>query len=362
MNTVASVTRGERTLDRMRRYTTGSLVFVMVTFTVMAVIQAPDWPWRGVLFVAGALTTWLVAYWERGAPWWLATLAIGAAFAAWTWCVVAREFPLSSILVSMALLVVLHRRRPHRLVLLAVGLAVVLAPVAVVAMLRPAEAWLPWAATSTIIYVACLGLFLLNDYGWGLNLELDAARRDSAELAVARERYRFAADLHDIQGHTLHVIRLKMRLADRLMDSDPAAARAQLAEADRLVGETLQNTRRLAFGDRRVTLAGELANARAIAEAAGIQWSQAGDPATADDELLALTVREATTNLLRHAQATRVEVAIGAREVAVTNDGANEATTRIGGLGTLGDRLRGAGGGLDAGAVDGVYTTRAWLP
>lgn len=362
MNAVPSVTRGERTLDRMRRYTTGSLVFVMVTFTVMSVIQAPDWPWRGALVVAGGLTTWLVAHWERGAPWWLAALAIGAAFAVWTWCVAARAFPLSSILVSMALLVVLHRSRPRRLAFLAVGLAVVLAPVAVVAMVRPTEAWLPWAATSTIIYLACLGLFLLNDYGWGLNLELDAARRDSAELAVARERFRFAADLHDIQGHTLHVIRLKMRLANRLMDSDPTAARAQLAEADRLVGETLQNTRRLAFGDRRVTLAGELANARAIADAAGIQWTQSGDAAAADDELLALTVREATTNLLRHAQATRVEVAIGAREVSVTNDGASEATTRVGGLGTLGDRLRAAGGGLDAGAVGGVYTTRAWLP
>lgn len=362
MSSAAPITRGERTLDRMRRYTTGSLVFVMVTFTIMSTIQATDWLWRAALLAAGALATWLVAYWERPAPLWLAAIAIGAAIAVWTWCVVARQFPLTSVLPSMALLVVLHRRGPRRTLRLASGLAAVLVPVAVVATLRPDEAWLPWTMTAAIIYLACLGLFVLNDYGWGLNLELDAARRDSAELAVARERFRFATDLHDIQGHTLHVIRLKMRLAERLLDTDPQAARQQLAEADRLVAETLQNTRRLAFGDRRVTLAGELANARAIAEAAGIQWNETGDPAAADDELLALTVREATTNLLRHAQATRVEVALGVRSVSIANDGARGAATRVGGLATLGDRLRAAGGGLEAGAVDGLFTTRAWLP
>jgi two-component system sensor histidine kinase DesK len=47
------------------------------------------------------------------------------------------------------------------------------------------------------------------------NEELTGARAELARLAVARERERFARDLHDLLGHTLSVIALKAELADR---------------------------------------------------------------------------------------------------------------------------------------------------
>ena len=53
------------------------------------------------------------------------------------------------------------------------------------------------------------------------NEELRGARAELARLAVARERERFARDLHDLLGHTLSVIALKAELAGRLLPDRP---------------------------------------------------------------------------------------------------------------------------------------------
>ena len=53
------------------------------------------------------------------------------------------------------------------------------------------------------------------------NMELNEARAELADMAVAEERERFARDLHDLLGHSLSVIALKAELAGRLLADGP---------------------------------------------------------------------------------------------------------------------------------------------
>ncbi len=200
-----------------------------------------------------------------------------------------------------------------------------------------------------------------NRFWFGLYLEIDQARHDTAELAVMRERYRFAADLHDIQGQALHVSRMKLQLADTLLDRDPRLARSHIREVEQLIAETIAETRHLAYGERAVTLAGELANSESLVLAAGIALEVRGQAPIGHplDELFALMVRETTTNLLRHAHAEHVLVHLGPDFVRIVNDGVTDKTQALSGLARLEARFTAVGGTLETRRADGTFTTAA---
>ena len=90
---------------------------------------------------------------------------------------------------------------------------------------------------------------------WDVTMRLDKARTAEAEVAVLRERLRFAGDLHDIQGHQLQAIALKAQLAARLIGVDDELARRHAGDAHALALEALGETRELVQGYRRVGLA-----------------------------------------------------------------------------------------------------------
>ncbi|WP_307835304.1 sensor histidine kinase [Streptomyces adelaidensis] len=172
-------------------------------------------------------------------------------------------------------------------------------------------------------------------WAWNLAGRLDRARRLEAELAVRDERLRFAADLHDIQGHHLQAIALKSELAARLVELDPVRAAAEMREVRQLSVDALRDTRAVVRGYRRTTLDDEIANAGRVLAAAGIDARTALEPAAltagmADStrHLLGLVMREATTNVLRHSQARYAEVDYrvteGHAHLRVGNDGADE--------------------------------------
>ena len=102
------------------------------------------------------------------------------------------------------------------------------------------------------------------------NAQLMVARDEVAELAVSAERERMARDMHDILGHSLTVITVKAELAGRLIEVDPAKAKAEIADLERLSREALADVRATIGGFREVTLARELANAKSALTAAGI--------------------------------------------------------------------------------------------
>ncbi|MQA12952.1 MAG: histidine kinase [Pseudonocardiaceae bacterium] len=213
---------------------------------------------------------------------------------------------------------------------------------------------------------AALNVFQI--WFWEVTQRLDRARQAGADLAVTRERLRFAADLHDLQGHHLQVIALKGELVSRLIDADGAAARAQADELVTIARTALAETRDIVQGYRQADLHTEVSNAVRILAAAGIDAEVTGDtravPA-AWQPLFGVLVREGTTNVLRHSQATRCALHLDADTVRVCNDGATEPSALDGGSGLAGlrERFTAAGGDVEAGATgDGGFRLVGRVP
>lgn len=160
---------------------------------------------------------------------------------------------------------------------------------------------LPW--WMPVIYGAMLpGMSVSSLWWWDVLVTLDRARASEARLAATQERLRVATDVHDLQGHHLQVVALQLELAERLLPDDPEAGMQQLHAARISVDEARQGTRDLAMRFRSVPLGDELANARDLLTAAGLQVDAAidADADAAPASALGPVIRETTTNVLRH--------------------------------------------------------------
>lgn len=186
-----------------------------------------------------------------------------------------------------------------------------------------------------LVYAAGMPLLILSSlWWWRIVVELDRHRLLAAELAVAQERLRFAADLHDIQGHHLQVIALKSELAERLLEGNPDAAREHIHETRLIAKQALEETRSLVSGYRETVLENELENAREVLSAAGAHCELTLDALPSSPALrtaLAMTVREATTNILRHSEATHAAITLATTAdcctLTIGNNGVSGPTT-----------------------------------
>ncbi|MGH7776876.1 MAG: sensor histidine kinase [Candidatus Dormibacterales bacterium] len=216
------------------------------------------------------------------------------------------------------------------------------------------------SASSLLLAYALLGLV-----GVGIRRmiavigELHYAREELARLAVEEERARFARDLHDLLGHSLSVVALKSELAGRLLASAPDRAAAELRDIERVSREALREVREAVQGSRRPRLAEELAGARRALEAAGIALSleEAAEPVPQTAEpVLAWTIREGATNVIRHSRASSCRIRIfslaGMAGVEIVDDGSGPAPAGAEGTGLSGlaERIRPRGGSVEAGA------------
>ncbi|MFK0242532.1 sensor histidine kinase [Microbacterium sp. NPDC090281] len=147
---------------------------------------------------------------------------------------------------------------------------------------------------------------------WDVLITLDRARASEARLAATQERLRVATDVHDLQGHHLQVIALQLELAERLLPADPDTGMEQLRAARVSVDEARQGTRDLATRFRSVPLGDELANARDLLKAAGLDVAAAidADADSAPASALGPVIRETTTNVLRHGAGGRARLAL----------------------------------------------------
>ncbi|MFG2593823.1 sensor histidine kinase [Streptomyces sp. NPDC048438] len=195
--------------------------------------------------------------------------------------------------------------------------------------------------------------------GWGVRLveELVAARETQARLAVAEERLRFGRDLHDVLGRNLAVVALKSELAAQLARRGRPEAVDHMEEVQNIARESQREIRSVVRGYRTADLHTELAGARSVLEAAGIDCRIEYGPADrlpADvQSALGWVVREATTNVLRHAQgASRCTMSLRTAGpttalLVMENDGASEAEPGTGtGLAGLKERLGALNGTL----------------
>jgi two-component system sensor histidine kinase DesK len=186
--------------------------------------------------------------------------------------------------------------------------------------------------------------------------------------AVAEERLRFARDLHDLLGHSLSLIVLKSELAGRLQQVNAERATGEIRDVEGVAREALREVRAAVAGYRQPTLATELPGARIMLAAAGIACDiddAAEDVPRAADAVLAWTVREGVTNVIRHSNARRCTVSVTRLEevasVEITDDGRGpvlapmpDATGKSGsGLAGLAERATAHGGSCEAGCRAG---------
>jgi two-component system sensor histidine kinase DesK len=202
-------------------------------------------------------------------------------------------------------------------------------------------------------------------------IELRNARAEVSRLAVTDERLRISRDVHDILGHSLSVIALKAQVARRLMHTDPDAAAEAIGDVEAVARESLAEVRAMVTGYRQRSLADELQGARDVLDAAGIAFAVTRDsvvPPAPVDSLLAWTVREGVTNVLRHSRAHRCEISLeasnGGFTVAIVDDGVGGVANAGGsGLHGLRERVGAAGGRLEAGPGDrGGFRLQAYVP
>ncbi|WP_439693728.1 sensor histidine kinase [Curtobacterium sp. SP.BCo] len=190
---------------------------------------------------------------------------------------------------------------------------------------------------------------------------LGVAQDEITRLAVVEERARFSRDLHDVLGHSLTVVAMKSELAARLVDVDPARAKTEMQDVERLSREALQGLRRAVSGYREADLDAELVSVRAALDAAGIDAVLPDDgDAAADDvrSLFAWVLREGVTNVVRHAAASRVRVTLTRTALTIEDDGtglldpAAASATPGNGLRGLRERADAVGATLSTGTSD----------
>jgi two-component system sensor histidine kinase DesK len=180
-------------------------------------------------------------------------------------------------------------------------------------------------------------------------------------LTVAAERARISRDLHDILGHSLTAITIKSSLAARLADTEPAAAKEEMAAVEAIARQALSDVRATVSGMAEIRLATEIASARSVLLAAGIEARTPVALPTLSDavsELFGFVVRESVTNVVRHAEATRCIIDVDEHSVEVRDDGVGPGKGRSGhGLTGLAERVAAAGGAFEMAAVPGGGTS-----
>ena len=371
-------------------YTLGSIVFVLLVLDVMllglalnAIEEADDAvSWVVLLALLVSVGAQIRYCWFLRAglggglprPAWTAALLLPAAVV-WACDFVSADIPLWRavplwLAISLAACLL---PRWQKWWLLAAGLAVALIPFCVQVQLFTLNT-VPQHQSYVLLlfYSALTPIMVISGlWWWRVVVELDKHRLIAGELAVAQERLRFAADLHDIQGHHLQVIALKSELAERLLSRDPQAARENIHQTRLIAKEALEETRSLVSGYRDVALANELENAREVLTASGAECELLVDglPSTPEaHRALAMTVRETTTNILRHSNAKRVSIALATTTDGTTLDINNDgvAATAVAGNGTgllgLRERLESLGGTLATAIHTNTFELRAWVP
>jgi two-component system sensor histidine kinase DesK len=202
------------------------------------------------------------------------------------------------------------------------------------------------------------------------NAELRLSQDEVRRLAQRAERERIGRDLHDLLGRTLSLVALKSELAGRLVERDATAARGEIADVEKVAREALGQVRRAVVGIRAAGLEAELVQARLALATSGVALRRRGELdgavlAPEAETALALGLREAVTNVLRHARAETVEVELNASDqgalLTIADDGRGGAVVPGEGLSGMRERLAAVGGTLTIGAGERGGGTRLSL-
>ena len=186
------------------------------------------------------------------------------------------------------------------------------------------------------------------------NNRLQKANEEIEHLAKVAERERIARDLHDVLGHTLSVIILKSELAGKLIDQDPQRAKAEMADVEQTSRAALADVRSTIRGYRAHSLEAELKAAKATLETAGVTVKSESSEVRltpAQESVVALVVREAVTNVVRHARARNCHLRLmpvnGNCRIEIQDDGRGGGAVEGNGLRGMRERIEALGGTLE---------------
>jgi two-component system sensor histidine kinase DesK len=241
---------------------------------------------------------------------------------------------------------------------------------------QPPSAALVLAVTWATAIIGIAVTFRFSVWVLDLVREMERTRAVQSQLAVAEERLRFSRDLHDVMGRNLSAIAVKSQLAGELVRRGRPEAADEVDDVRRLAEDSLREVREVVRGHRSTDLAGELAGARSVLRASGVDCTVHGEEGGATLPRVAQTAfgwvaREAVTNVLRHSRATSCTITLrtsgGTAELQVLNDGVpDEVHAPDGRPGTgltgLAERLAAAGGTLETGLDGTTFVLTASVP
>jgi two-component system sensor histidine kinase DesK len=228
----------------------------------------------------------------------------------------------------------------------------------------------PWQSLVSMLPITVIiGVIVSVESAAGeKDLALQLSHDEVRRLAAIAERERIGRDLHDLLGHTLSLITLKLELSRKLIDRDTARARDEIADAERVAREALAEVRAAVTGFRAADLAAELASARLLLESSAVALDYDPPPSLSPEieRPLALVLREAATNIARHARASRAEVRFmhdgGQLRMRIVDDGRGGAATEGNGIAGMRERVRALGGQLAFASTRGGTTLDVSLP
>lgn len=370
--------------------------FPMLPFVALTLAFGPAAPWLSLLVLAlvtlAALAGLTVLHtalrdddllpasgWDRfrtthrrAATWvWvLGTLAAAVALSLQGWRDLLVTIAVPAFLGGVQVLPLLGRRRVPPLVVGLAGIALAELTLWAASVTDDADLvtrltatyWVGFAAAAIVGFGAMFRNVLVT------TRELERARVDGARLAVAEERLRFSRDLHDVFGRTLSAVALKAELGARQAETGRPEAAATMREVQGIATRALTEVREVVRGYREADLATEVAGARALLQAADIEVGTASEGAPLPGPVARVfgwVVREAATNVLRHSEATRVDITVrtGTHGAAleVVNDRPHPAAADAAGSGLAGlaERLAEVGGELSSGLVEDEFVLTA---
>lgn len=196
------------------------------------------------------------------------------------------------------------------------------------------------------------------------NAELRLSQDELKRVSALAERERIARDLHDLLGHTLSLITLKSELAGKLIHRDPGRAAQEIRDVEQVSRSALAQVRQAIAGFRAAGLRGEMAKARMALDAAGALFEydvDANGLPVAQETVLAMVLREAVTNVVRHADARQCKAHVDRRPgevvMEITDDGKGGTFEEGSGLTGMRERIAQLDGSLEIDTHAGTRLT-----
>lgn len=130
-------------------------------------------------------------------------------------------------------------------------------------------------------------------------------------LIAEQERNRIGQDLHDTLGHVFASLSLKSELAVKLIDQNPKLAKNEMIEVNQLSKEALQKVRSIVEQLKFQSFADEVDAVKDLFESSNLDFQFEGVEVSRTmnkgrQSILAMVLREAVNNIIKHANANEV--------------------------------------------------------